>query len=485
MSTDLDLARRALAGGDLAGVLNHVSRMYEALRWLEELPPFPAGVREADQLLEAVGCSLWESRSDVGVADGPLQGACVLTTTLSPTGGHTAIIKDLSAALPEPPSALWITRPHPDGSTGLKDWALERTGLADVARVFGGQDAWECARRMVEALAGLRPARVFLVHHPADCVAVVVAAAARTMGSSVCLLHHTDAKPSAGLFLSGVEIVDFTPRACAFTRSMLGLRSAWLPLTCPDPGEPEVDFMASAGLTTALSGGEWKVAGMACPTYPELVAGVLEAGGGTHVHIGPLTPRMKRRVRGLLRKRGFAAERVIWVPQAPTLVQGLREHGVDLLINTSPPGARSVVEAMAAGVPIVWFSPTEDLDQVRAQMRYPEALLWRNIEDLRTLVSQIDRPWLERQGAAARSWYEKIHHPRLWAEGLADLDAACARELPPGFTAEMVTRQILEHALEQRETQRGSLRSSVAGLASTVKSNLGAVKRRIGRSSHR
>jgi hypothetical protein len=145
---------------------------------------------------------------------------------------------------------------------------------------------------------------------------------------------------------------------------------------------------------------------------------------------------------------------VIWLSQTPTVAQVLREYDVDLVINTYPiGGARMAVEAMAAGVPTMWRSPTAELDTVLTQMKYPNAPVWRQLEDLRILLPQIDRDWLRRQGAAARSWYEQVHHPRFWAESFADSASAHGRQLPPGFDAALVTGHILEHALEKR--QRG------------------------------
>lgn len=447
MSVFLDRAREAMAAGDLETVLDRVTSMYRALGWSDEYPLFPAGVREADRLLEEAGRALLGDGG--GAHSRPLEGDLVLATLLYGTGGHTAVIADLAAALPAPPAALWLTMAHPGARLGGPR-PLERSGLAEVATVFEG-DTLESARRLVEELKALRPARVFLLHHPDDCVAVVAAAAAAAMGSSVCLLHHADMYPSAGLYLSGAKIVDFTPRACGFTRSMLGLPSDWLPLTCPDPGTNNRSFMTTGKVVTAVSGAYAKIAAMSFPPYPELVASILECTGGTHVHVGPLFPPLAAEIEEALSRSGLDRGRFIPVPEAPTLVHALKEHAVDLLLATYPyGGARTAVEAMAAAVPVTWRSPTADLDDVDTQMKYPGAFIWRTPDDLRDLLTGLDTSWLRRQGASARGHYEKLHHPRFWSKYFSSLDSASGRELPAGFDAAQVTRFLVEHRLGRK-----------------------------------
>jgi len=451
MKSWLELARNARGAGNPATAIAHLSSLFTQLQQLEEFPPFPAGCGEADALLDELGRSLHESVASARPADGPLHGDLILGTFLYVEGGHTALIRDLAASLPHPPAALWLTMQHPFAPLGLKAGAMERTGMSGMARLFDGGDPWSCARGLVEALMALKPSRVFLLHHPHDCVAVVAAAAASAMGSSLCLLHHADSAPTSGLFLPGARIVDFTPRACAFSRSMLGLKSSYLPLTCPDPGREERPFPAAGSLTTALSGNADKVGAMDNPTYPELVARVLSVTGGTHVHIGPLPPARLKGIAAHLRKKGVARERFVWVESAGSLVEALRRYRVDLVFNTYPRGgARTAVEAMAAGIPMLWHSPAPEFDAVRCQMRYPGAPLWRSVEDLERLLTRCDGRWLKAQSEAARSRYEEMHHPRKWKEFFLDLESRGNEELPGGFSALLLTNDILMHALERR-----------------------------------
>lgn len=454
MSTYLAQAKVACQAGKASDVITAVEKVYRILGRRNGLSPFPAGLREADQLLEKIGSDLWDSRVTQCSAEPALSGNLLIASSLFTTGGHTATIKDLADNLSEPPVALWLTQPITTGAKKISDRAIRRTGLETIVRTFVGGSPLEKARQMIDALAELKPARVFLSHFSSDCAAVLVAAAALKMGSRVCLLHFADKNPTSGLFLSGIDIIDFTPRACAFTRDMLKLRSAFVPLTCPDPGVESPHFLSKVQLTTAVSGSLGKVKGMRGPDYPVLVAGLLQATSGYHVHIGPLSKKMLVAIRFILFRKKISCDRFKWIAQAPTLIQALREHHIDLVINTYPAGgARTAVEVMAAGLPMMWHSPTPELDNLFAQTRYPDAFIWRNQEELFSRLQSADRSWLEEQGGAARKFYEDNHHPRHWQAALVDLDSAYGRHLPEGFDASLFTRQILEYYLESHQVK--------------------------------
>jgi hypothetical protein len=109
---------------------------------------------------------------------------------------------------------------------------------------------------------------------------------------------------------------------------------------------------------------------------------------------------------------------------------------------------------IAAGVPMIWHSPTPELDNLFAQTRYPDAFIWRDQEELFSRLQSAEKSWLEEQGRAARKFYEDNHHPRHWQAALADLDSAYGRLLPEGFDASLFTRQILEYYLDSHQARK-------------------------------
>ena len=436
-----------------AEILTKQTGLFARLQRGENLPPFPAGVREADRLLLQLGDWLWStSGHDIDPAEKSLHGDCILATVLYDSGGHTAVIRDLAAALPHPPIALWLTMAHPSALT-MKRSSVARAGMVGKTRFFPGHKALGCARQMVAALARLRPERLFLLHHPEDCIAVVVAVAARAMGTTIVLLHHADRTPSVGIFLPDLTIVDLNSRCAAFTRNSLGLGSALLPLSCPDPGKRDYPFLSDGSLTTALSGSAKKVAAIASPAYPDLVTSVLLSTGGRHVHIGPLPAGMLRNISGALQKKGLSAESFVHVPKTTSLEAAFRLYSIDLMINTYPRGgAKTAVESMASGVPMLWNSPDPGLDRMRLQMKYPQAPFWRNLDELKQLLQGIDREWLIQQSMAAREWYEQKHHPKLWVDFFSMKQFPTTAELIDNHHPEPEAAKELAEELRQRQS---------------------------------
>ncbi len=434
-------------------ILAKQTDLFVRLQRGENLPPFPAGVKGADQRLQQVGEWLWTSLGERAVStEKPLCGDCIVATVLYDSGGHTAVIRDLVGALPRPPLALWLTMAHPSALT-MKRSSVVRAGMVGKIRFFPGYKALGCARQMVAALAQLRPERLFLLHHPEDCIAVVVAAAAQAMGTKIVLLHHADRTPSAGIFLTDLSLVDLNSRCAAFTHNKLGLHSALLPLSCPDHGKRDYPFLSDGSLTTALSGSAKKVAAIASPAYPGLVTSVLLTTGGRHVHIGPLPARMIRNIRGALQQNGLDAESFVHVPKTTSLETTLRHYSVDLMINTYPRGgAKTAVESMASGVPMLWNSPDPDLDEMRLQMKYPQAPFWRNQDELKQLLQSIDREWLMQQSTAARRWYEQKHHPKLWADFFSMNQFLATVEWPDSHHLEFEAAKEVAEELRRRQS---------------------------------
>ncbi len=433
-STTLAAARDSLRAGDFEATLSHVAAILQRLTTTPLPLPLPGGLVDVDCLLDALGRKMSETFGNRPTSTG--EGDWILATMIYEVGGHTPVIRDLATALPEPAKGLVLTLAGQAGAK-LAPRALARTGLPpdSIHRVDapGMTETFRNALRLFESGA---PRRLFLMQHPDDPVAVAIAAALSAAGTEIWLLHHADGCPTAGLYLPGLRLIDFTPRACSFTRHVLGLRSTWLPLTCPDPGPTPPAFLKHGRLTTACSGSLVKTwQDSSCP-YRDVLGPLLRATGGRHVHIGPLKASHLADLDKMFEREGIERSRFIHVPVATTLADGLREAGVDLLLNTWPVGgARTVVEAMAAGIPIVWHAPHETVARLRRQMAYPGAALWCHISDLTALVARVDFQWLSTQSRAARRHYEERHHPLRWHQFFAAPDSVADPPLPAGFDA--------------------------------------------------
>jgi len=461
VNRDLAAARAAFHAGDFEAALLGTEGILRGLGTPPFPLPVPGGLPEVDFLLDALG-----RRIAADLAPEPAAaeqgGDWILATLLYEFGGHTPLIRDLAAALPDPPAGLALTLTG-HAAAELSDRALARTGIAPAATYrASGASRVETCRDTLRFLRARSPRRLFLLQHPDDTAAVAAAAALAAAGTQLLLVHHADIHPTAGLFLPGARVIDLTPRACSFTRHVHGLPSVWLPLTCPDPGAARPHFGRRGRLTTALSGSLSKTTQPSLHRYPEVVAAVLRATGGAHVHVGALLDFQLEAIGQALADAGVDTGRFIHVPSAPTLVDALRGEGVDLLVNTWPlGGARTAVEAMAAGVPMVWHSPHPAFDRARCQMAWPGAPLWRHPADLAALAAAADTAWLTAQSGAARRRYEQLHHPSRWRQFFADPGAATGEPLPDGFDATLHLPWLWETLLERATECDGPLRDGI------------------------
>jgi hypothetical protein len=475
-------ARSALRAGDHEAVLQHASALFRAFA----TPPFPlpvaGGIPELDLLLDTLGAKLG-AMFDLP-ATRAHSGNWVLATCLYETGGHTPVIRDLASALPDGLSGLVLTLAGHDLSQ-LTPAAVARTGLAeDAVHHAGAPTLAGTCENVLRFFDERPPKRLFLFHHPDDAAAIAAASALASRGADVWLVHHVDVCPCVGLFLPRVRLIDLTPRACAFTRHVLGLDTIFLPLTCPDPGSAQTILPRRDGLTTALAGSAFKASQDSAHDYPAVIAAMLHAGGGTHVHIGPLGDDQREAIAKTLHAGNIDRSRFVHVPVAPTLLKALRDERIDLLINTWPlGGARTAVEAMAAGVPVVWHSPHPSDDRLRLQMAWHGAPVWRHLSDLTAIVSSADATWLAAQAGAARRHYEARHHPSHWRQFFLAPDASSGLPMPEGYDASLflpvLWSSVLDQAIEIADDRIERLQQDVTRGHDETHAELESLKERL------
>jgi hypothetical protein len=167
---------------------------------------------------------------------------------------------------------------------------------------------------------------------------------------------------------------------------------------CPDRATVDYSCGRHGG------GGSAFKASQASPhRYPDAIAAALHAGGGTAAHrpLATIARRDRRRSTPAASSGPF-----VHVPLAPTLIAVLRDERIDLLINTWRSVARVVVEAMAAGIPVVWQSLIQRRSHSSAD-GLPGALVRRHLS-ISPLSSRRQRPRRIRCRAAH---FELRHHP--------------------------------------------------------------------------
>ncbi|HYE40288.1 MAG TPA: hypothetical protein VEB23_10170, partial [Ramlibacter sp.] len=316
-----------------------------------------------------------------------------------------------------------------------------RTDLASLAHLFGAlpRVSFEVAPRgtrvarlrwLQQRLRALRPGDVWLFNHHQDSVAV--AAVQPGQGYRLKYLHHGDHHLCLGVTLSWGEHHDPHPMGFRNCREALGRPdNKYLPMALDVPGPAaEVAEARQGPLLTCTAAGRNKIEHAYWPSYAEVIADVLAATGGEHVHIGRLSLPYRWRIRRALLRRGVPLARWRYVPYVRSVAATLMTEQVDLYIGSFPyPGARTLVEAMAAGVAIAAHDHSQHAFLAAMDMLPPGSCFWSRPEELLAFLASHDRAALQGVGRQARAHYEAYHTPRAMRDALAGDPRA--QEVPP------------------------------------------------------
>ncbi|MCH8474759.1 MAG: hypothetical protein LAT55_05965 [Opitutales bacterium] len=443
--------------GALDELLINLHDTASRLIYQSDIGPLPLGMEEIDFLIEACGVKI--AAQYRGKTYPKSSGELVIATTLYAEGGHTALIGDLVAACPE--DTVKLCFPHPlDDENPVPPGALERTGLCSskVMKIPGNSPS-ERILAAIEACLVQPPARIHLFQHMHDVEAVAVAVAVASItNAKIYMFHHADYSPTVGLYLKKARVIELTERTAAFTRFNLGLSNQYLPLTCPDPGWRRKTFLRNGAVTTGMAVSAAKLfrRGLSGYGYLGVIIGLLKNTKGIHVHIGELPADLLATIHSELLAAGVRKDRFQAVGRCESVAKIIEERGVDVMLNSFPlPGARTSVECMAAGVPMIWHGRYSQNNIRRSRMAYPTALTWFHPDDLLEIIRNIDVDWCRNQGTMARKHWEKTHAPHLWQRFFQDPDHF-EIELDEELSTELVTiwhstfqhNQLLERALE-------------------------------------
>ena len=275
-----------------------------------------------------------------------------VVTKLQRSGGHTHVIRDFIKARPDARHVVLSTE-----LAGASDKSYVMHELGGVARVsfeapvrcgFMARLSW-LQRRLVEIVSD----RTYLFNHHQDSVAA--AAIQPEMGLNASFYHHGDHHLCLGVYLWHLEHIDPHPTGYHNCRDTLGIDNCYVPLTVKDSGDrPEsMGFMKNGNLKTCTAARSNKIEIPYFISYLDVIPKLLKATGGTHVHIGRLTPSALRRIRRGLKLLGITKDRFIYCRWTPSVWKALHEYGVDLYVASFPYGGiLTMIEAMGAGVPV-------------------------------------------------------------------------------------------------------------------------------------
>ena len=345
-----------------------------------------------------------------------------IVTELSKTGGHTAVIEDLIKVQPHKKHLILITN------------ILNEANREEIENRFASilvDIVWVVGDTLLEKLNWLQcqlilkqPSQIFLFNHCQD--AVAVAAVQPRLVKQLIFYHHCDHQLCLGLYLTYAQHID--PHSTGFYNcNSLGVANTYyIPLIVEDSGDrpKETYFFVDGKLRTCSSGSAHKFEQYYVYSYAEEIPKILEITGGTHIHIGGLSPHTLEIINATLASKGINLERFIYIPWVKSLWKTMHSQKVDVYLSSFPlGGGRASVEVMGSGTPIIGHHNYSSRLLSGFDVIYPEAFFWKQPDELYIYLQNLTPETLLKQARNARKHYEIHHTQELLQQGLQKLSA--------------------------------------------------------------
>lgn len=393
----------------------------------------------------------------------PRAGKCVfLATGVSKRGGHSRVISSLMQADPASERHVLITNVNhnitdDDVPDFLQDASVSICQEADLAQKV----IW--LRNQLRVIA---PERIYVLIHHFDSVAI--AALQPGIADQIIYIHNCDHSLSLGSHVPHYRHVDLHAKGYYYCRENCGVKGNeyWPMVTAPSSLPLRKEFPNADGLVTATSGGFEKFESphlrRQIPysiSYAEAVPRILEATGGRHIHIGGLSRGMLDDIHRGLKDKGIAKDCFINISYVPRIPEALIKRNVDLYLTSFPlGGGLAAIEVMSAGIPILAHSNYRSAFFSSADLVYPGAGVWRDLDELSERLKSYTPDDLKRQSVEAFEFYKANHSPELLKKRVLDVIENRVGDAPrrPVYYADQLQAFLDEREVIVNETEVGA-----------------------------
>jgi len=336
-----------------------------------------------------------------------------VATVVHPIGGHTRVLEDVVAALPEYAHMLIITAMRKSDPV-LASLKPRFDKLSLKVHLLHCLSWAERARELSSLIGALGPHAVLLLANQEDSIAYtgVAGYAARR----VLFLHHADHQPSLGASRLDYAHIDLTPACHALCASHPHLHASLLNLTAKDVGT--VRLVERHPMIGVTCGSPHKYAGSSEFSYAQLLAALFSGGVARVFHIGDMPASQKGQICADIEACGQDASRVTFLPNTPSLASELVELSPDFYLTSHPiGGGKATVEALSIGLPILFVCSASTPPLLGADMTFNTSILVSALEQIPAAIHRLET---EKITLARRSrWiYEKHYSPSAFREGL-------------------------------------------------------------------
>lgn len=344
-----------------------------------------------------------------------------IVTKLQKSGGHTKVVRDFISSKPAASHVILST--ELDGSSDasiFNNKILEKIKIAfypSPRKSFVDKLTW-----LQENIIKFSPSRVYLFNNHHDSVAA--AAIQPEMKINGFFYHHGDHHFCLGVYLKHLYHIDPHPMGYHNCRNSLLIDNFYVPLTVDDlrNRDRETPFLSNRNLITCTAARSNKVEISYFVGYVDLLPHILKTTGGTHIHIGRLSPWAIFKIHAGLKKLGVSREKFVYIPYVPSVWKSLIAYEVDLYIASFPyGGGLTLIEAMGAGIPVALHNHIYSEILSGLDLAYHGAFVWSRPEELLNYCKTISVDELAEASQTGRNHFEKYHSSALLASVLENI----------------------------------------------------------------
>lgn len=333
-----------------------------------------------------------------------------IVSKLQRSGGHARVIRDIILAEPSYHHLILAS-----GVAGPSDRDYVES-LLTLAPSISYEHSLHLKytsrlRWLQERLLAVNPKKVYLFNHHQDSISA--AAVIPEMNLDCYFYHHGDHHLCLGVYHEHLKHIDPHSMGYFNCRDRLGIENLYLPLTANDYGcSTSRTFRNDGHLVTCTAARSNKIEPAYIYSYMDFVPTLLAHAGGTHIHIGKLSPWALRKINTGLKRQGISLSRFVYIEWVPSIWKFVQEHNVDLFISSFPYAAGlTLIEAMGAGVPVAIHNHLFSRFLSGIDTCYPEAYGWRRPQELLEYCKNVTSHDLALASINARLHYERYHRP--------------------------------------------------------------------------
>ncbi len=245
---------------------------------------------------------------------------------------------------------------------------------------------------------------------------VIIALAATSVDINYRFYHHADHKFSLGLHCPQFRHIDTNIINYCICKQQCRPKLIEIePLTIQDrrTSSPTINKDNTEIIRTSTIARSNKIENSYHADYAGMLPKILKATNGEHVHIGKLSLGYILKIRFLLLLANISQSRFKYIPWVPSVWDAFNDYSIDVLINSFPyGGALTCIEAMGAGIPVIYHDHQHSEVLSCIHVSYEKAFRWRYPYQLQEHLQKLNHKILREQSVLSRQHYEEYHSPK-------------------------------------------------------------------------